>query len=249
MFNNTCYTNEYYSIINAAIERGNAYRTRYMAKKHLGYIESHHVIPESIGGNNDQTNRVWLTAHEHLRCHLLLTEMCINEGHRHKMLLAATRMMNKQDTRREREKLLPLQITEQEIEWLSKIREDSAKAHGKYMSIIFKGEGNPFYGKTHTIQTNESRRQKLKGRQITEEHRVATSKGRLKNSKHISDLVSGINNPRYDATVYNWENIHTGEKTIATRLQMTQMDPALKSNISQVLNGNCTHVKGWKIIK
>lgn len=249
MFNDTHYTQEYYSIINAARTRGSHYKTRYMARKNLGYVESHHIIPESIGGNNDYENRVWLTAHEHLRCHLLLTEMCINEGHRHKMLLAATRMMNRQDNRREREKLLPLQITEQEIEWLAKVREDSAKAHSKYMSEKFKGEGNPFYGKTHSKQTNESRSKKLKGKSISEAHRKATSIGRLKNSKHISEIVTGSNNPRYDSTIYEWENIYSGDKKTATRLEMTQMDPTLKSNISQVLNGNCTHVKGWKIIK
>lgn len=248
MFKNNQHTKEYYSIVNSAKERGNKYKTRYMARKHLGYVESHHIIPESIGGDDTSENKVWLTAHEHLRCHMLLTEMCENSGHRHKMLLAATRMINRQDSRREREKILLLQITEEEINWLSRIRVDSAKSHSEYMSEKFKGERNPFYGKSHTPESNESRRKKLIGVPISEEHKRATSLGRLKNSAHISAIVTGTKNPRYNPTVYNWENIKTGEKKTATRLEMVTMDPTLKSNIAQVLNGNSRHVKGWQIV-
>ena len=249
MFKNNQHTNEYYSIIESAKERGGKYKTRYMARKHLGYVESHHIVPESIGGDDTLDNRVWLTAHEHLRCHLLLTEMCENNGHRHKMLLAATRMMNRQDSRREREKLLPLQVTEEEMKWLSKIRIDSAKAHSEYMSEKFKGEGNPFYGKTHTLESNESRRKKLKGVPISDDHKKATSEGRLKNSVHISAIVTGTKNPRYNPTVYDWENIKTGEKKMATRLEMVTVDPTLKSCISSVITGKAEHVKGWRIVR
>jgi hypothetical protein len=59
---------------------------------------------------------------------------------------------------------------------------------------------------------------------------------------------SGSKNGRYDSTVYSWENIYTGETKSATRLEMTQMDPRLKSNISQVIKGNTSHAKGWRII-
>jgi hypothetical protein len=249
MFKDNQHTTEYYSIIESAKERGGKYKTRYMARKHLGYVESHHIVPESMGGNDTLDNRVWLTAHEHLRCHLLLTEMCENNGHRHKMLLAATRMMNRQDSRRDREKLLPLQITQEEIDWLSKIRIDSAKAHSEYMSEKFKGEGNPFYGKTHTAESNESRSKKLKGIPITDEHKKATSKGRLKNSAHISAIVTGTKNPRYNPTVYNWENINTAEKKSATRLEMITADPKLKSGISGVITGKAEQYKGWRIVK
>lgn len=39
------------------------------------YFESHHIIPRSIGGTNDITNLVDLTAREHFVCHYLLTKM------------------------------------------------------------------------------------------------------------------------------------------------------------------------------
>ena len=40
-----------------------------------GYIERHHIIPKSLGGNNTKDNLVRLTAREHFVCHLLLTKM------------------------------------------------------------------------------------------------------------------------------------------------------------------------------
>lgn len=36
--------------------------------------ERHHIIPKSMGGSNDKTNLVYLTAREHLVCHMLLTK-------------------------------------------------------------------------------------------------------------------------------------------------------------------------------
>jgi hypothetical protein len=39
------------------------------------YKEKHHIIPRSIGGNNDSSNLVNLTAREHFVCHWLLTKM------------------------------------------------------------------------------------------------------------------------------------------------------------------------------
>jgi hypothetical protein len=37
-----------------------------------GYCEKHHIIPKSMGGSNDKTNLVNLTAREHFLAHFLL---------------------------------------------------------------------------------------------------------------------------------------------------------------------------------
>jgi hypothetical protein len=60
---------------------------------------------------------------------------------------------------------------------------------------------------------------------------------------------AGIQNGRYNPMQYHWENIFTGEMRIATRLEMITTDPLLKSNISQVIKGNISHVKGWRIVR
>lgn len=63
------------------------------AKQRLseGYTETHHIIPQSLGGSNDRDNLVELTAREHFICHWLLIKM--TEGdERGKMLYALNGM-------------------------------------------------------------------------------------------------------------------------------------------------------------
>jgi len=57
----------------------------------LSYIEKHHIIPKSLGGNNEPENLVCLTAKEHFICHLLLPKMT-NGDQKRKMVYAAWRM-------------------------------------------------------------------------------------------------------------------------------------------------------------
>lgn len=76
-FNTTKYTIWYYSIIDAAKARNPI----------NDYTETHHIIPRSIGGSNDTSNLVKLTAREHFICHLLLTKMT-NGQIQHKMAFA-----------------------------------------------------------------------------------------------------------------------------------------------------------------
>jgi hypothetical protein len=79
LFINNKYTIWYYSIINNAKNRNTE-----------SYIEKHHIIPRSMGGDNSSDNIVVLTAREHFICHLLLTKMTVGEN-RYKMLSAVTR--------------------------------------------------------------------------------------------------------------------------------------------------------------
>ena len=57
--------NKYQKWYDSLIERA---RTRAIE----GYVENHHIIPKCLGGSNDTSNLVKLTAREHLIAHLLL---------------------------------------------------------------------------------------------------------------------------------------------------------------------------------
>jgi hypothetical protein len=56
-----------------------------------GYTELHHIVPQSLGGNNDKENLVNLTAREHFICHWLLIKMTEGKD-RSKMLYALNGM-------------------------------------------------------------------------------------------------------------------------------------------------------------
>ena len=64
IFINNKYTRWYYNIIDRA-------QTRLLNC----YTERHHIIPKSLGGSNESSNLVSLTAREHFVCHMLLTKM------------------------------------------------------------------------------------------------------------------------------------------------------------------------------
>lgn len=76
------YSKYYYSIINRAKSR--------VITPDL-YLENHHIIPKSLGGDNNKNNLVKLTAREHYICHLLLTKFT-KGAFKHKMLFAANMM-------------------------------------------------------------------------------------------------------------------------------------------------------------
>jgi hypothetical protein len=70
------YTRIYYNIIDRA-------KLRQLSV----YVENHHIIPRSLGGDNSADNLVALTAREHFICHLLLTRMTQGQ-HKRKMISA-----------------------------------------------------------------------------------------------------------------------------------------------------------------
>jgi hypothetical protein len=55
------------------------------------YTEKHHIVPRSLGGNNEKNNLVRLTGREHFICHWLLTKMTQGNA-QHKMIYALRRM-------------------------------------------------------------------------------------------------------------------------------------------------------------
>lgn len=68
-----------------------------------GYSERHHVLPKCMGGTDDSTNIVRLTAREHYIAHLLLCRMTDGTNQR-KMAFAFSRMNGRSQTH---ERLLP----------------------------------------------------------------------------------------------------------------------------------------------
>ena len=76
MFLDNRYTQLYYFIINRAKEQN---------KIKLDTHQTHHIIPNSIGGTDDADNLVNLTYKEHRVCHCLLIKMQINTNNEIKM--------------------------------------------------------------------------------------------------------------------------------------------------------------------
>jgi hypothetical protein len=76
------YEKIYYQIINKAI-------SECRTKQSNTYYELHHIVPKCLGGTNEKSNLVLLTAREHYICHMLLVEVYPNNK---KILYAADDM-------------------------------------------------------------------------------------------------------------------------------------------------------------
>jgi hypothetical protein len=63
-----------------------------------GYVESHHIIPRSFGGNDSKANLVKLTAREHYIAHALLWKMKFAGVYGSKMAFAFNTFINKMTT-------------------------------------------------------------------------------------------------------------------------------------------------------
>lgn len=94
------YTQWYINIISNSLNRYNfdqsvkKEQNRRNAKKLLGYVEFHHIVPKSIQNtfDNDLNNLVALTPKEHFICHLLLTKMLVLKENANKMIFAFKQM-------------------------------------------------------------------------------------------------------------------------------------------------------------
>ena len=142
---------------------------RGLARDVSGVYEKHHILPKSMGGL-DADNLVKLTLREHFIAHLLLTKMCIEPDHKHKMCFAAYNMCNRDGGQRTN----------------SKTYERLKMNRSELLSDMFTGEGNPMYGTTHTQEHRDRISASSKGHTKSDEVKAAMSK-----------RVSGSGNPMF----------------------------------------------------
>lgn len=113
-----------------------------------GYFERHHIIPKSLGGSNDQSNIVVLTAKAHFVCHHLLTKMTSGQD-KIKMVHAFWRMIHAPQHSQ------PITAKVYQV-----IKEQRAKTLSKEML----GKNNRFYGKKHSVNSKKLMSQRAKER-------------------------------------------------------------------------------------
>lgn len=148
------YTNWYKNIITNAQQRAN----------HDGYFEKHHILPKSLGGSNESSNLVKLTAREHFICHLLLIRMTEGKS-RVKMRYAAWMMVknnpyqNRTIITGRRFQLLREQLIiankERPGPNLGMVMPDETKAK---LSTALKGRKQPMRSEEHKLKISEAKK-------------------------------------------------------------------------------------------
>jgi len=153
------------------------------------YIEKHHIVPRSLGGSDDTSNIVKLTAREHFICHWLLTKFTtgINKG---KMIKALSLMRSETKYQKRYSTKITARVYEnikvehaeiirkQNTGWqptkeqrqkiseskMGKTRDSLPDLWFKKMRERYKGEDNPMYGKTHSAESKRKMSESAKGR-------------------------------------------------------------------------------------
>jgi hypothetical protein len=129
------------------------------------YIEKHHVIPKSFGGEDTNENLVYLTAKEHFVCHLLLTKMTTGLQRR-SMAFAAWQMTHIDGRPRHRPgsriySFLRKQLSESykgipktTKHWLGKTHSHKSK---QKQSLVKQGKNNPNFGIVQQPEWNQKK--------------------------------------------------------------------------------------------
>ena len=212
------YSKLYYSITSNAKQRITT-----------GYTELHHIIPQSIGGNNDKENLVELTAREHFICHWLLIKM--TEGEDRSKMLYALNGMKAENRYQER---YHTKITARVYE---KYRIEHAENHSKRM------KGRPAWNKGRMLKGAEleEHRERTRNRKIDpvkqalgQQKRVEKIKGqkRTDETKRLMSLASKgkPKGPMSEEQKQARSITMTGQKK--TKSHATNVANAVKGNIS-----------------
>ena len=186
------------------------------------YGEWHHIVPRCMGGNNDKSNLVRLSAREHYVAHQLL----FLEYRTSKLAHAWFNMIRKDPN--------------QERIYTSRQHERAVKAHANALRKSMKGEGNHFYGRKHTQESKDAVGRANAGRKRKKEdvewfvNNVAKAPRTKEWRKRISESTSGL------VTIKSTE---TGKTVRVRKEELSNYDLNIWKNPAAVnqKRGKCVH--------
>jgi hypothetical protein len=181
------YKKIYDTIVEVALIRATS---KHEAISILGYVECHHIIPFCLGGINEKTNLVYLSAREHYVAHQLLVKIYPNE----KKLIYAANMMTVDKTGG--------RVNNRKYEWIKRkhARQVSEDRKGKTKEndegvrlggLKRSGENHPMFG-----ATKENNQMVANIARINSSRTKENDEGR----RRQSEKISGANNHFFGKT-------------------------------------------------
>ena len=126
-----------------------------------GYKEKHHVTPKCLGGTNQKSNLVYLTAREHFICHWILHVLYPSNSKLFYAFKTMCAMKNKyQNNRYTPSSRIIAYVREEHSKWL--------KSNSPLIGRDTKGSLNGFYNKKHKTETIEFFKQDNRRKNVKE---------------------------------------------------------------------------------
>jgi hypothetical protein len=160
-----------------------------------GYVERHHILPKALGGSDDSSNLVALTAREHFLVHLLLAKI-----HGGDMWLPVVRMKSFKDGTKANSRLY-------EMARVANALEVGKRLKGSKLSEEHKRKiGESGKGAKRSEETCRKISEALKNKPKSEQHRLAVAKailgstrlapsplvGRKQSAEHVEKRATAI---------------------------------------------------------
>lgn len=164
-----------------------------------GYVEKHHIVPRSMGGTNDKTNIVKLTAREHFIAHLLLWKHYNNTQMARAFALMCT---NKTGERHKKSRFY-------ESGKSAALGKGLTEEHRKNISESLRG-------KVKTEQHCKNLSEANKGKKLSEETRFKMSKarqGKVFTEEHKNKLSESLKNNLPKSVTEKLTCVHCGIST------------------------------------
>lgn len=196
-----------------------------------GYSEIHHIVPESLGGGNENTNLVNLTAREHFICHWLLTKI-YSTGEQYWKMVNALRMMKAENPNQAR---YNTKIT-------SRVYANLKYEYSILQSERMKGANNPNFGKFWTDEQKLQHSKKIKGRvqPLEEKHRQIKAMTGRKRATFSEEWLNNLSKARQGAgnSMYGKQHSEETKQKMREKAVGRKQDPEVVKRKADAVRGS-----------
>lgn len=166
------------------------------------YYETHHIIPKCMGGTDEFTNKIRLTAKEHYEAHRLLA---LENPDNEKLLYAWWCFSNGWDNKKQqRYKVTAKEYEEAKEKFRNMMSIKNSGINSNFYGQDVSGSKNPHFGKKHSEETKRLLSELATNRKMSEEtkakisftlksqNRTAWNKGIKLDEEHRQKVLKGL---------------------------------------------------------